>query len=158
MLSTSLETFCYTSNALWALLELRDTQNSVFLWWKRQALPLTLLWVDCRGHFSTKIKGFLKKIDPCEILLWNVFFQLKRISNKVRGKITGGSRRVIIFRRKKIFERKTFNSVVGVFSFSRFCPTRRIVCRVVSVLHISCVGCHCGWEYRGSWFKPRCRS
>ena len=65
----------------------------------------------------------------------------------------------IIFRRKCFFERRKFNSVVGVFFlFLKLSMTRRLqVCRVGVFCNTS-VGCHRGSEVGSAGFKSRYRS
>ena len=63
---------------------------------------------------------------------------------------------VVIFRRKNFFERKIFNSVVGVFFLSLKLPmTRKVQACRVGVLYKTSVGCYRGSEAGGGGFKSR---
>ena len=100
---------------------------------KPQTLALTLR-VVCRGHFPTKIKSFLKKIDSFEILLWNVFFQLKHIFNKVRAENIPAVAGVLLLSVEKNFRKQKIQ-----FSNRSFFPdfARRVESSAESL--VSCI-------------------
>ena len=70
--------------------------------------------------------------------------------------------RHILFSVEKGFETKTFNSAVGVFSFSRNClrratPLRVHIAEPLVTWILLMYGRRRGYEFRGGGFEPRCQ-
>ena len=105
--------------------------NLISLFWKK--IAVSVLSTDARSWSSVTTSLHNAYINDEKIMRQNIFLLFYRVEG------------IFIFRRKTFFERKIFNSVIGVFFlFLKLPMTLRVqVCRIVGVLYNECVSYPC---------------